>query len=156
MLEHHSNFAEGKDLEKVTQVIGPIVQKFLDEEVGQVYLFYNEFKTALTSELKKVQLLPLSLDTKEEEIATSNYFFEPSEEAIVDQLVKEYINISFYRAILESKAAEEGARMAAMDSATDNASDMIKGLTLLYNRTRQAQITTELSEIVAGAEALVA
>ena len=73
---------------------------------------------------------------------------------ILTNLIKEYIGFFFYKAIIESQAAEESARMAAMESATDNAADMIKELTLLYNRTRQAQITTELSEIVAGAEAL--
>ena len=80
---------------------------------------------------------------------------EPSSDQVLSSLCESYIVYSFYNAFLESSAAEQGARMAAMDSATDNAAEMIKDLTLVYNRQRQAQITTELSEIVAGSEALV-
>ncbi|MFT5170746.1 MAG: F-type H+-transporting ATPase subunit gamma [Candidatus Marinamargulisbacteria bacterium] len=156
IVDHHLGFSEGLRLEKVAGFITPLMERFLKKEIGKIQILFNEFGSALSSHLVNQQLLPLKIEASAEEASgVSNYFFEPSDDAIVDELAKQTIVTSIYRAFVESRAAEEGARMAAMDSATDNASDMIKGLTLLYNRTRQAQITTELSEIVAGAEALV-
>ena len=103
------------------------------------------------------KLLPFQLTNEtenNEEEKRYDYLIEPSGLDSIEKLMQEKIYLSIYKAILEGQAAEQGARMAAMDAATDNAAEMIDQLTLLYNRTRQAQITTELSEIVAGANAL--
>ena len=100
-------------------------------------------------------MLPIDWSKGDNVDLDENILLEPSPEAILKRLCDNYLNITLYNAFLESMAAEQGARMAAMESATDNAIEMVKELTLIYNRQRQAQITTELSEIVAGSEALV-
>lgn len=120
-------------------------------------LVYARFKSAIASEVTVNQLVPAAVPevaADESEIGKAVYEFEPSEEAILDELLPRNISIQIYRALLENAASEHGARMAAMDNATRNAGDMIDRLTLTYNRTRQAQITKELIEIISGAEAL--
>jgi len=142
--------------EGIKQLISPVVKQFQEGKIGRLVILYNEFASAISSNLIKKQLLPVTVPEKEESNAVfSDFFYEPSQDSIIDYALEEYIYFSVFKALLESKAAEEGARMAAMDAASDNANEMIKSLTLVYNRTRQAKITSELSEIVAGAEALV-
>jgi F-type H+-transporting ATPase subunit gamma len=138
----------------IKQLISPVVKQFQEGKIGRLVILYNEFASAISSNLIKKQLLPVSiLSSEETDTDTSDFFYEPSQDSIIDYALEEFIYFSVFKALLESKAAEEGARMAAMDAASDNASDMIKSLTLVYNRTRQAKITSEISEIVAGAEA---
>ncbi|AEI47385.1 ATP synthase F1 subunit gamma [Runella slithyformis] len=131
-----------------------------DFEAGKydaVEVIFNEFKNVATQIIRTDQLLPIP-DAKDElkKATTSNvnYIFEPSEEQIVTDLIPKTLKIQLYRAVLESNASEHGARMTAMDKATDNAQELIKALRLEYNRSRQAAITKEILEIVGGAEAL--
>ncbi len=140
------------------KVLGP----FLKGEVDSIQLVYNEFKSAMTQRVTVEPLFPLApakpaSTTGDEPVALVNpdeFLFEPSKEALLERLVPMYVEISLLRALYESMASELGARMTAMDSATKNASEVIGQLTLVYNRARQAAITTELMEIIGGAEAL--
>lgn len=119
-------------------------------------IVFNKFISAIRNELTFQQLVPAEIPqyTKTEEELTAPYEFEPDEEQILTELLPRNLGVQVYRALVENAASEQGARMAAMDSATRNAGDMIKRLTLTYNRTRQAQITKELIEIISGAEAV--
>ncbi|TAE95661.1 MAG: ATP synthase F1 subunit gamma [Runella slithyformis] len=118
---------------------------------------FNEFKNVATQIIRTEQLLPIVADAealKKMPKSAVNYIFEPSEAEIVNDLIPKTLKIQLYRAVLESNASEHGARMTAMDKATENAGDLLKELRLIYNRTRQAAITKEILEIVGGAEAL--
>ena len=125
----------------------------------EVVMVYNEFRNVATQIVRTEQLLPLvQVEAPAGAALTANvdYLFEPSKEEIVQTLIPQSIKIQLYKAVLESNASEHGARMTAMDKATDNAGELLKALKLTYNRTRQAAITTEILEIVGGAEALAA
>lgn len=148
---------DGLDLEKAKQVSDYVTKAFLDGEVDAVYLLYTEFKSAITQKPTVQQLLPISAPAKVEDNKDGElvkYDYEPNEKVLLSRLVPMYVEISVYRALLDSQASELGARMTAMDAATRNAKDMIGRLTLVYNRARQAAITKELMEIIGGAEAL--
>jgi F-type H+-transporting ATPase subunit gamma len=127
---------------------------FLSENADEIYILYNRFKTTISQEVVFARLLPITPMEIEEGTVVPGYVFEPSEEDILEDFIKKNIDIQIFRALLESEASELGARMSAMDSATSNAGEMIKKLTLKYNRARQETITKELMEIIAGAEAL--
>lgn len=129
-----------------------IVDLYLKGEFDEVYVVYTEFYSALTQRPKTIKLLPV--EAPAEEGAKVDYIYEPSAEMVLSALLPKYLNTTMFRAMLESKASEHGARMTAMGSATDNAREMIAKLTLNYNRARQAAITKEISEIVGGAAAL--
>ncbi|KAA0989937.1 ATP synthase F1 subunit gamma [Dyadobacter aurulentus] len=133
-----------------------IMKAFTDGRYDAVDLVYNEFKNVATQIIHADRYLPIptenkSVNTKKSEV---NYIFEPSEEEILTELIPKSLKIQLYRAVLESNASEQGARMTAMDKATENAQELLKDLRLVYNRTRQAAITKEILEIVGGAEAL--
>ena len=148
---------DGLDMAKAKTVSDWIVAKYGKGEVDSVYLVYNEFKSAITQKTVVEPLLPLAEPEDEEKegaLRPTEYGFEPNEGTVLERLVPMYVEISIYRALLESQASEYGARMTAMDAATRNAKDMIGRLTLQYNRARQAAITKELMEIIGGAEAL--
>ncbi|WP_282059467.1 F0F1 ATP synthase subunit gamma [Bacillus pumilus] len=143
-------FADIKELANST------VQMFFDEAFDELYMFYNHFVSAISQEVTEKKLLPL---TDISAAATPNkrsasYEFEPSEEEILEVLLPQYAESLIFGALLDSKASEHAARMTAMKSATDNAKELIDGLTLSYNRARQAAITQEITEIVGGAAAL--
>lgn len=128
---------------------------FLTGRFDRVELVYNEFKNVATQVIRTEQFLPLvEVKNESQKAATINYIFEPSEKEIFAELIPKTLKIQFYKALLESNASEHGARMTAMDKATDNAKEILKDLKLIYNRTRQAAITKEILEIVGGAEAL--
>ena len=131
---------------------------FLDRDFDVVEIVYNEFKNVATQILQIERFLPIEETEveEEEELKSVDYIYEPSVEYVVDELIPKSLKIQFYKAVLESNASEHGARMTAMDQATDNAGEMLKELKLVYNRTRQAAITKEILEIVGGAEALAA
>ena len=131
-----------------------IMKAFAEGQYDVVELVYNEFKNVATQVVRAEQFLPIQSTPTEESQESSNYIFEPTEEEILNQLIPKSLKIQLYRAVLESNASEHGARMTAMDKATENAQEMLKELRLVYNRTRQAAITTEILEIVGGAEAL--
>ncbi len=133
---------------------GDLVEHYLNEEFDQVCMVYNEFKSAIQQTVIVEQLLPIKPMDINEDYFPVEYIFEPSEDAILEVLLPRHINVQIFRVFLESVASEHGARMTAMESASKNAGEMIDKLTLIYNRTRQAAITTELIEVVSGAEAL--
>jgi len=126
---------------------------FESREVDAVYLVYAKFISAMRQDPTCVQLLPMSAPTGEEAIH-ADYIFEPSAVHLLGKLLPRYVDTQVYQALVESNASEQGARMTAMSAATKNAGEMIDSLTLQYNKARQAAITTEIMEIVSGAEAL--
>jgi F-type H+-transporting ATPase subunit gamma len=126
---------------------------YLNGEVDRVIMVYNEFKSVLSPNLRSEQLLPIE-PQKDRSGSSSEYLYEPSPAVIIDELVPKHLHTQVWRVMLESNAAEQAARMGAMDSATENAKELIRMLNISYNRARQAAITKELSEIVAGADAL--
>ena len=143
--------------EAASNIADSLLQRFSNNEFDSCTVFYNKFVSALTQTVTPQQLIPFSLaedGTESIVTASSAHEFEPSEEQILDELLPRNISMQIFRAMLESFASEQGARMTAMDNATRNAGDMINKLTLNYNRSRQAQITKELIEIISGAEAL--
>jgi F-type H+-transporting ATPase subunit gamma len=155
---------ERLDLEKSRSVARKVLTPFVQGEVDAIYLVYNEFKSAMSQRIVSEPLFPLSKPPEKkpaesereipEWLLHKEFLFEPNRGLLLERLVPMYVEISILRALLESMASELGARMTAMDSATKNASEMIEKLTLQYNRARQAAITTELMEIIGGAEAL--
>jgi F-type H+-transporting ATPase subunit gamma len=142
----------------VSKITESIMEGFLKGDYDRVELVYNQFRNAAIQILVTEQLLPVPKAEKTDAAKTSgtqvDYILEPSQEAIVEQLIPKNIKIQLYKAVLDSHASEHGARMTAMDKATDNAGDLLKALKLSYNQARQAAITTELTEIVSGAAAL--
>jgi len=144
-------------------LVQTLIQAFLETEVDEIYLIFNEFQSALTQNVVVEQLLPLSPDAlaSGHESASDDdlpnlveRIYEPGKEEVLDALLPRYLESQILRALLESQASEMGARMTAMDNATRNASELIDKLTLVMNRARQAIITTELMEITSGSEAL--
>lgn len=129
---------------------------FVNGQFDQIDLIYNEFKNVATQIVQTEQFLPLEEKPVEENASAMlvDYTFEPSKEEIIQELIPKSLKIQVYKAVLESNASEHGARMTAMDKATENAGELLKELKLTYNRTRQAAITKEILEIVGGAEAL--
>ncbi len=128
---------------------------FLAGDYDQVFLIFNEFKNVATQEIRVEQFLPMAASSSDQvNSAEIDYLLEPSRTYIIEELVPISLRIQFYKAVLESNASEHGARMTAMDKATENAGELLKELKLMYNRTRQAAITNEILEIVAGANAL--
>ncbi len=140
----------------VKEAAESIMAMFADGRYDRVDLIFNEFKNVATQIIRTEQYLPISDDPADGQGGRPNinYIFEPEEEKIVNELIPKSLKIQLYRAVLESNASEHGARMTAMDKATDNAQELLKELKLVYNRTRQAAITKEILEIVGGAEAL--
>ncbi len=147
---------DGLDLATSRPLAEFVTSKFERGEVDSVYIVYNEFKSAINQQIVTEPLLPLPEPkaAAEGSLAPTEYGFEPNEPAVLERLMPMYVEVSIYRALLESQASEFGARMTAMDAATRNAKEMISRLTLVYNRARQAAITKELMEIIGGAEAL--
>ncbi len=139
------------DAQGVANAVFDAIEK---ERVDVVTIVYNKFKSAISQEVTFQQLMPLEMDGTPTGDASIVYEFEPEEDVILADLLPRNFAVQVFRALLENAASEQGARMSAMDSATRNAGDMIKRLTLQYNRTRQAAITKELIEIISGAEAL--
>jgi len=131
-----------------------VMDKFAEGKIDKVFLIYNSFKNVAVQILKEEQFLPILPPALTESLVQSDYIFEPGKDEIVNELIPKSLKIQLYKAILDSNASEHGARMTAMHKATDNASDMVKDLKLTYNKARQASITNEILEIVAGAEAL--
>jgi len=134
-------------------IIEDIMKSYVEENYDKVILVYNRFKNAAVHILTTEHYLPIELPNDIEIKENTDYIFEPTKEDIVERLIPKSLKIQFYEAILESVAAEHGARMTAMHKATDNATGLIRELELTYNKARQAAITNEILEIVSGAEA---
>jgi F-type H+-transporting ATPase subunit gamma len=141
--------------ENISKASQFIMQSFRDGKFDKVEVVYNEFKNVATQILRVEQLLPI-LPPQENQVSTNqtDYIYQPSQEEILTGIIPKSLTVQLYKAVLDSNAAEHGARMTAMDKATDNAGELLKQLKLTYNRTRQAAITKEILEIVGGAEAL--
>jgi F-type H+-transporting ATPase subunit gamma len=155
IIEGHShlfgnlNFAEAKEVAELA------MSGFVNGDYDSVEIVYNEFKNVATQIVKQEQFLPIvEIESEGESEVAIDYIYEPSKEFIFEELIPKSLKIQFYKTLLESNASEHGARMTAMDKATENADDLLKELRLTYNRTRQAAITKEILEIVGGAEAL--
>ncbi|MBN2521164.1 MAG: ATP synthase F1 subunit gamma [Bacteroidales bacterium] len=140
----------------VTALAKSFMDKFVNKDYDMIELVYNQFKNAAFQILTTEQFLPISDNEPGEEhrIEDIDYIFEPSKQYIYEELIPKFLRIQFYKCILDSSTSEQGARMTAMHKATDNATDLIRDLTLQYNKARQATITREIIEIVSGAEAL--
>ncbi|MHB8172381.1 MAG: ATP synthase F1 subunit gamma [Thermincolia bacterium] len=147
-----TGLGEGINFSDAKKIAQKVIDYYIAEEFDEVYLVYTEFVSALTQHPTTIKLLPV--EPPKEEGPAVDYIYEPSVEAILSVLLPKYVETTVFRALLESKASEQGARMTAMGSATDNAKELIAKLTLSYNRARQAAITSEISEIVGGAAAL--
>ena len=142
--------------DRVAQVANMIMGLYLEGEYDHVDMIYNRFKNAGTQILTEEQFLPIQAEKLAEEADQKfvDYIFEPTKEYIVQELIPRSLKLQFYKAILDSHASEHGARMTAMHKATDNATELLKELSLQFNKARQASITNEILEIVSGAEAL--
>jgi F-type H+-transporting ATPase subunit gamma len=130
------------------------MEEFKAGHIDRVEVVYNQFRNAAVQVLTAEQILPLLPEEKTDDVVEADYIIEPSKEKIIEELIPKAIKIQLYKAVLDSNASEHGARMTAMDKATENAGDLLKQLKLSYNQARQAAITTELTEIVSGAAAL--
>jgi F-type H+-transporting ATPase subunit gamma len=138
----------------VTEATTFIKNGFLNKEYDEVVVVYNKFKNAATQILETEQFLPIKKVEAEEQQTQTDFLFDPDKTMLIGELVPRILNTTFFRYVLDSNAAEHGARMTAMDKASDNANELLKELKTEYNRARQAAITTELTEIVSGAAAL--
>ncbi|MDC0761602.1 F0F1 ATP synthase subunit gamma [Brevibacillus sp. HB1.2] len=152
LLEEVTGLPASPAFADIKKIAGAAVQMFENEQIDELYLCYNKFQSAISQIPTVKQLLPLEAP-ESNNARELNYEYEPSSEEVLADLLPKYAETLVYSALLEAKASEEGSRMTAMGSATDNATDMINRLTLSYNRARQAAITQEISEIVAGANA---
>lgn len=160
----HIGLFAGLNVSVAQGIVGEVVQWYLRGEYDRVEIIYNEFKSIIHQRVVIDQMLPIPAEatTSKSQSASGgpnpkaklDYIYEPSSAEIISALVPKHLNFQLWRILLESNAAEQGARMTAMDNATTNASDLIRGLQLSYNKARQASITKELLEIVSGAEAL--
>jgi|TARA_B110000263_G_scaffold225207_1_gene216087 F-type H+-transporting ATPase subunit gamma len=153
VISTHDDLYNEITFDAVSEIAESIMNDFANAKYDKVFLVYNQFKNAATQIIMNENYLPVEMP--EDESATiGDYIFEPSKEEIVDVLIPKSLKTQLFKAILDSHAAEHGARMTAMHKATDNANDLKDDLTLFYNKARQAAITGEILEIVGGAEAL--
>jgi len=139
--------------DSISIIAGDIMNRFVNKEFNKVLIVYNRFVNAATQVVQTEQLLPI-IPSVSTSTSSGDYLFEPSKTEIVEDLIPKTLKIQLFKAVLDSYAAEHGARMTAMHKATDNANDLKKALKLSYNKARQAAITNEILEIVGGAEAL--
>ncbi|MGM0496641.1 MAG: ATP synthase F1 subunit gamma [Bacteroidota bacterium] len=154
----NDDILEKATFKEAAPLIQSLMDKFVNKEFERIEIIYNKFKNAAVYLLTEEKFLPIDMSMENEKESGENnhfdYIYEPGKVEIAKNLIPKILRIQFYEAILESSAAEHGARMTAMHKATDNATDLIKELQLTYNKARQAAITSEISEVVSGAEAL--
>lgn len=157
IVSRNDGFFDNLNFDASIEISTHVAEEFEKGKYDAVFLAFNEFKSVIAQNRLFSQLLPISVGSEEEELTSGDsidYIFEPNPGQILNNIIPLHINMQLWRALLESNASEQGARMAAMDNATENAKEIIGHLNLKYNKARQAAITTELSEIVSGAEAL--
>ena len=155
VVDNYADSFKNLSFDTVREAAEYAMTSFQEKKYDRVDIVYNEFKNVATQILNTEQFLPLEKVEKEEgDSRNIDYIYEPDQKYIVEELIPTSLKIQLYKAVLESNASEHGARMTAMDKATENAGDLLKELRLTYNRTRQAAITKEILEIVGGAEAL--
>ncbi len=155
IIKVHENLGANLNYKTASLIGQEIVSAFEDETYDAVYLIYNAFESAISQVVTLEQLLPIKTEAEQEtEENTTDYIYEPDRLEVLSQILPKMVDVQIFRGLLESNASEHGARMAAMDSASRNATEMIEKLTLKYNRARQAAITTELMEIISGSESV--
>ena len=155
VVESYPEIMENPQYEDASALCQEVLNSFTSGEIGEIYLAYTHFKNTVSHEPKLIKLLPVEIPEEvevEDNLVMMNY--EPNETEALNMIIPKYITSLFYGALVEALASENGARMQAMDSATSNAEEMISDLTLKYNRARQGSITQELTEIIAGANAI--
>ena len=154
IVENASEIMEAPTYSDAAALCNKVLDAFTKGEVGEIYLAYTHFKNTVSQEPKLIKLLPVEIDPAETDDSNVLMNYEPNEEEALNMIIPKYVTSLFYGALVEAVASENGARMQAMDSATSNAEEMIADLTLKYNRARQSSITQELTEIIAGANAI--
>ncbi len=154
MVNQYWDIFTGLSFEKVQAAAKYAMEAFAKKEIDAVELVYSEFKNAATQRFVAEQYLPVQKLEKQPGEKKADFIFEPSKEVLIRELMPKILNTQLFKAVLDANASEHGARMTAMDKATDNANELLKSLKISYNRARQAAITTELTEIVSGAAAL--
>ena len=153
IIQYHADIFRYLHFGNAVSIGEAVTRLYVQQELDRVYLVYNEFKSAIQQFVITEQLLPIIPDEPGEGF-TYDFIFEPSSAAVLDGILPRYVNVQMWRVLLESNAAEHGARMTSMENATKNAEELIHDLTLHYNKARQAAITKELLEVVSGAEGL--
>ncbi len=159
IVERHPGFFDDLQYDHAAEIMQNVISEFTEENYDKVLISFNEFKTVIAQNRIVEQVLPINPEKllsegKSEFEATGEYIYEPDPDSILEKLLPVYLVMQLWRAVLDSNAAEQGARMAAMDNATENAKELLQELKLKYNQARQSAITTEISEIVSGAQAL--
>ena len=156
IVKKETNILDNPTVAAAKEISQQIINQFLEGEWSEVILVYNKFKNAATQITTSERILPITISetTNTETPSRKDYIFEPGKAEIINNLIPQQVHTQVFEAILNSIASEHGARMTAMHKATDNAQELKQSLTLTYNRQRQAAITNEILEIVAGAEAL--
>ena len=154
IVESAPEVIENPTYEDAAALCQKVLDAFSNGEVGEIYLAYTHFKNTVSQEPQLIKMLPVEIDPEDADDTGVMMNYEPNEEEALDMIIPKYVTSLFYGALVESHASENGARMQAMDSATSNAEEMISDLTLKYNRARQGSITQELTEIIAGANAI--
>jgi len=153
IIEHYENLDEITSVLDLADYKERVFELYNSGIYSKVFVIYNEFKSAIQQNLVHKQILPV-VPYEDTESAHTQYIYEPDEETIIEELGNRYLSVNLWIMLLESNAAEQGARMTAMDNATTNAEELITDLSLLYNRERQSQITTQIIEVASGAEAI--
>jgi len=153
IINNHDGLSEISTIYDIYHLKQEILDLYYTKKYSKVFMIYNEFFSAMSQNLIHKQILPVQ-PLEPEGISNIDYIYEPDEQVIIEDLGNRYLNVGLWIALLESSAAEQGARMTAMDNATTNAEDLIEDLSLIYNRERQAQITTQIIEVASGAEAI--
>jgi F-type H+-transporting ATPase subunit gamma len=155
IIEENNHLFNNLTFENVSVVAEKVMESFISGRFDKVDLIYNQFKNAAVQNLTNEVFLPVeTISTDKKTTTVIDYIYEPTKEEIINELIPKSLKIQFYKAIIDSFVAEHGARMTAMHKATDNATQLIKELTLQYNKARQASITNQILEVVSGAEAL--
>jgi F-type H+-transporting ATPase subunit gamma len=161
VIDSNTGFFDKLNYESTTEIMNEATEKFADGTYDKVLIAFNEFISVITQNRKVEEVLPINPDKFDSQAVENkisegiiDYIFEPDAKTILEDILPVHLNMQLWRAVLESNASEQGARMAAMDNATENAKELEKELRLKYNQARQSAITTEISEIVSGASAL--
>ena len=155
IIEARADVMNNFDFQLANDIGNIIIDKFIAAELDEVQIVYGQFVTVIKQEAKSAQILPVESATESaQEGPVSEYIFEPSVEGLLAELLPRYVKVQVYRGVLDTSASEHAARMTAMDNATKNCDELVHDLTLAFNKARQASITSELMDIVGGAEAL--
>lgn len=159
VIDKHPGFFDDLNYKSTSEIMEIVTQQFAVGEFDKVQIAFNEFKTVIAQNRLVVNVLPFEMESEEKSAESgvhefTDYIYEPDADTILEKLLPVHLNMQLWRAVLESNASEQGARMAAMDNATENAKELEEDLSLKYNQLRQSAITTEISEIVSGAAAL--